>query len=673
MCPLKKDVCASMVFGDNRKRRYEEFLEKPLLNFGGTLKRYSFGIFSSHLEPTDPVNLNSVALEADAFARMHKLKLLQLNRIHISGPYKKFPKELRWLCWCEFPLKSIPDDFPLESLVALDMQYSQLKNVWGGTKFLGLLKILNLSYSYNLAKTPNVSELPNLEKMVLKSCTSLVEVHESIGCLERLVLLDLGDCKKLRNLPSSICMLKHLETLVISGCSNLNGLPTNIENMESLTVLKVDGIALNQSLPTNGQANAMQSFIWAWRLKRRENQEISWPSLPWSLVELSLANCNLSDDDFPIDLSNLCSLKELDLSSNQFRSLPDFIGSLTKLEYLTIYSCPRLRKLDGVPELRHLGVGDNILLEEITFQNSHRPTTTCLLDACHHPETLSAFKLESIGNIEAEIVNNLGLWKFQSMGNLTVKLTSWGGMQQRRFPLQVCYETHIIYAYIPGNKVPPWFNFKNLGSSIDFIVPSYLDSRIRGLNVCSVYEHSGDPIDYKLLPFMTDPKHHEPHTVISNRTKGLIWSHCPQVFGTAEDGEDTMWLSYWKFENHLDISDEVNISVSGGGFVQVKEVGVHLLYKEEQEEMSSQSAYEDKGSNQVYQFGNIVPGNVSAHQPTSILHQLGNDSSLCEYCENLYPPPWIPVSPNYDSDLQYCWASALMAGRSFYVSQDLGR
>ncbi|KAI8556037.1 hypothetical protein RHMOL_Rhmol05G0221800 [Rhododendron molle] len=240
------------------------------------------------------------------------------------------------------------------------------------------------------------------------------------------------------------------------------------------------------------------------------------------------------------------------------------------------------------------------------------------------------------------------------------------------FLIQVCYETHIIYAYIPGNKVPPWFNFKNLGSSIDFIVPSYLNLRIRGLNVCLVYEHAGDPIDYQVLSILTDQKNHEPHTVISNRTKGLIWSHCPQVFGTSEDGEDTMWLSYWKFGNLLESGDEVNISVSGGGFVQVKEVGVHLLYKEEQEEMSSQSAYEDKGSNQFYQFGNIVPGNVSAHQPTSILYQLGNDSRLCEYCENLYPPPWIPVS-TYDSDLQYCWASELMTGSSFYVSQDLGR
>ncbi|XP_058216986.1 disease resistance protein TAO1-like [Rhododendron vialii] len=425
---LKEDIYASTILGDNRKCRYEEFLQKSLLlNVGSSLKRYGFSIFSSHLEPTDPKKSNLVALEANAFAKMRKLKLLH--------PY------LVIFLWRE---SESTTTHPPPLLL----------------QFLRLLKILNLSHSYNLAKIPNFSELLNLEKLVLKNCTSLVEVHESIGRLDKLVMLNLEDCKNLRNLPTSICMLKHLETLVISGCSNLDELPTNMGNMESLTMLAVNGIALNQSVPTNGQVNAVQSFIWSWRLKPRESPKISWSSSPCSLVKLHLAKCNLSEDDFPRDLSNLWSLKELDLSFNQFRGLPDFIRGL-KVEYLYIYSCPRL------PQLLGFFFACNKLLEEVTFQISHRPTTTSL-------ETLSLFKVESVGNVEAKIVNNLGLSNLQSMGNLTVKLTSWHGMRQRRLPLQVCYETYIISAYIPGSEVPPWFNFKNLGASIDFIVPSIL-------------------------------------------------------------------------------------------------------------------------------------------------------------------------------------------------------
>ncbi|XP_058216941.1 disease resistance protein LAZ5-like [Rhododendron vialii] len=651
MCLFKEEGYTCTVFGDNRKRRYEEYLGKPLLsNLGGSLKRYGFSIFSSNLKPTNSENSNRVALEADAFARMNKLKVLQLNGVHISGSYKKFPKGLRWLCWRGFPLESISGDFPLESLVALDMQYSQLKNVWEGTKFLWLLKILNLSHSYNLAKTLNFLELPNLERLALKNCTSLVEVHESIGHLERLVFLNLEDCKNLRNLPRSICMLKHLETLVISGCSNLDRLPTNMGNMESLTMLKVDGIALNQSLPTNGQVNAVQSFIWSWWLDPRKSPEISRLSLPWSLVELSLANCNLSEGDFPGDLRNLFSLTKLDLSFNCFRRLPDFIKGLPNLECLYINHCQRLRKLDGVLQICYLRCGANRLLGEVTFQILHRPTTTCHADTCIHPETLSSFKLESIENVEAEIVNNLGLSNLQSMRNVTVKLTSsWFGVQQMGFPLQVCYEPYMIYAYISGSKVPPCFSFKNLGFSIDFIVPSYLNLRIRGLNVCSIFEHS-------------NPQEYEPHTVISNRTKGLVWCHRPYVFGIAEDGEDMMWLSYWKFGNHLEGGDEVNILVSGG---KLKEVGVRFICKQEQEEMSSQSAFEDKIP------GNIVPGNVSSHQPSTKLYQLGRHHG-CKYCEHLYPPPWIPAPYDYDYTVESL-ASRLTMAKPFYVSQDHGR
>ncbi|KAI8556490.1 hypothetical protein RHMOL_Rhmol05G0257000 [Rhododendron molle] len=272
----------------------------------------------------------------------------------------------------------------------------------------------------------------------------------------------------------------------------------------------------------------------------------------------------------------------------------------------------------GTSEIEGLKLNIHALKEDmyaITFQISHRPTTTSL-------ETLSLFKVESVGNVEAKIVNNLGLSNLQSMGNLTVKLTSWHGMRQRRLPLQgPSIVPHIIPAYIPSSEVPSWFNFKNLGASVDFIVPSYLNSRTRGLNLCSVYECSRDPKDY------------EPHTIVSNRTKGLVWNHCPHVFGNAEDGEDTMWLSYWKFGNHLKSGDEINISVSGGEFVQVKEVGVRLLYKEEQEEMSSQSAYEDEIP---HQSGNIVPGNVSAHQPGTKFYQLGLHLVKCERCEHRY-------------------------------------
>ncbi|KAL7257917.1 hypothetical protein ACSBR1_004107 [Camellia fascicularis] len=186
-------------------------------------------------------NSDKIALEVDAFARMHKLKLLQIQNLQVNGSFENFPKGLRWLCWHGFSFNSICDDFPLDNLVVLDMQYSNLQKVWEGTKFLKSLKILDLSHFHCLSETPDFLEVPNLERLILENCARLVEVHESIGHLQRLVLLNLKNCKNLRKLPGSIVMLKFLETLDISGCSNIKELPIEMGTMDSLTNFNANG------------------------------------------------------------------------------------------------------------------------------------------------------------------------------------------------------------------------------------------------------------------------------------------------------------------------------------------------------------------------------------------------------------------------------------------------
>lgn len=69
-------------------------------------------------------------LETKAFEKMDKLRLLQLAGIQLDGDYKHFSRDLRWLCWHGFPLKYIPADFHQGSLVAADLKYSNLEQVW---------------------------------------------------------------------------------------------------------------------------------------------------------------------------------------------------------------------------------------------------------------------------------------------------------------------------------------------------------------------------------------------------------------------------------------------------------------------------------------------------------------------------------------------------------------
>ncbi|KAL7207577.1 hypothetical protein ACSBR1_029511 [Camellia fascicularis] len=650
------------VFGVNRKRNFEEFLSTSLLsNVGNSFKRHCFGIFSRQTVGTSLRNLDKIALEVDAFARMHKLKLLQLNYLQVNGSLENFPKGLRWLCWHGCSFNSISDDFPLDNLVVLDMQYSNLQKVWKGTKFLESLKILDLSHSHCLFETPDFLETPNLERLILENCARLVDIHESIGHLRRLVLLNLKDCKNLRKLPRSIVMLKFLETLDISGCSNINELPTEIGSMNSLTKFNANGIAIIQLLSTTKEVKPWYSFIWPSLSKRGKSVRIS-------------CDCNLSEDAFPMDLSNLSSLQILNLSNNPICSLPNCIRGLTGLQILQLGKCKRLQSLIVEQNVKVLMFSGCTLLEKVTFRSV---PSTIELNNVHdeyimwnklaelysskcsqgsNPFTLEhnnirenqfvvnkswrpflhggncnniveftgELKLEPIGNIDMNILNFLGLSSFGSNGSTTVTLSKFS--TRKKLPLQGCHEQHIFYAYLPGSKIPAWFSLKNTGSSISVTVPP--NFRIQALSVCSMYA---------LL--CNNPRHHTynfcAHTIISNTTKRLIWSHSPQVFGIPEADEDMMWLSYWKFENQLGGGDELNISVVGDKSFQVKEVGVHLVYKE-QEEKSSQSTSEEASQLQFSLYGNVVPGNASAVHPASKkVYQLGMDDLNCSICNNL--------------------------------------
>ena len=90
-------------------------------------------------------------------------------------------------------------------------------------QILKKLKFLDVSHSYHLRKTPDFSGIDNLEVLLLNNCTNLVEVHESVIYLDKLVTLNLDDCNNLRKLPLGIYNLK--SRVYLSGCTKLDMVP----------------------------------------------------------------------------------------------------------------------------------------------------------------------------------------------------------------------------------------------------------------------------------------------------------------------------------------------------------------------------------------------------------------------------------------------------------------
>ena len=90
-------------------------------------------------------------------------------------------------------------------------------------QILKRLKFLDVSHSRQLRRTPDFSGMDNLEMLLLNNCTNLVEVHESVIYLDKLVTLNLYDCNNLRKLPPGIRNLK--SHVYLPGCTKLDMVP----------------------------------------------------------------------------------------------------------------------------------------------------------------------------------------------------------------------------------------------------------------------------------------------------------------------------------------------------------------------------------------------------------------------------------------------------------------
>nr|XP_016508750.1 PREDICTED: disease resistance protein TAO1-like [Nicotiana tabacum] len=310
----------------------------------------------------DRETLKGVNLSTKAFEQMKNLRVLIMDELHISGDLGLLSKKLRWLSWKKCPLKCIPSNFPAENLVVLDMRESDIQEFGLNMQCCRSLKKLDLSRCKQLRSTPNFSGSRSLETLLLRGCSSLTEIHPSIGNLSSLIKLYMSDCEKLTDLPSSICQLISLEDLCIDDCSSVKTLPDNLGDMKSLKSLSADYTGIKQlprsvemltklvTLRVGGQNLEAKRSISGRGVHRMQY------SLSTFVSELSLTYCNLSEADIPRDIGSLSSLKFLDLSGNSFHCLPFDFSKLRVLKKLCLNDSENLQTLLSVSNLENLEI-----------------------------------------------------------------------------------------------------------------------------------------------------------------------------------------------------------------------------------------------------------------------------------------------------------------------------
>ncbi|KAM2118450.1 hypothetical protein EV2_010970 [Malus domestica] len=461
-------------------------------------------------------SLEKTSFGTEAFRNMKRLRLLQLNYVRLSWGYQCLSKKLRWLCWHGFPLEFIPIELCQPNIVAIDMQYSSLRQVL--CEYSGLLdklKILNLSHSHNLTQSPDFSKFPNLEKLILKDCKRLAKVHKSIGDLKSLVLVNLKDCETLKALPRSFYKLKSVKTLVLDGCSRFQSLAEHFGEMASLVTLYADGTAIKKVPPSIVRLEKLERLSLS-KLKC----SLQLPSLQGlhSLTSLILEDSNIMEVHNDIGSSLPC-LVELRLDDNNFGSLPSLSG-LSKLLILSLNGCKNLVKITDLPKsLGFLQTDDCSALERMPGLDSAL-NSGLLLSMMTHNNVIDFLLKDST-------------------------LQGWTGGGTMSFV---------------GRQIPTWFNHVNEGTQVSFEVPKEIGYNAKALAVCLAFV----PRDY-ISPC---------YIYVINHTKGT--SFCVKIVDIFPL-EEILWLgnlSLSETQFNFEESDLVHVIAR----CPVKKIGVRLVY-----------------------------------------------------------------------------------------------
>ncbi|XP_057748411.1 TMV resistance protein N-like [Arachis stenosperma] len=311
-----------------------------------------------------------------SFEEMKKLRILIVRNTSFSFGPIHLPNQLRLLEWKGFPSKSFPPDFYPKKIAAFNLRWSPLVLEKPFQKFEHLT-YMNFSYCQSITRIPDVSGAKNLKELILNKCKKLVNVDESAGFLRKLVHLSASGCIQLRSFLPRI-FLPSLEFLSFEMCRRLaffpdivgtmdkplkicmkdtaiRELPPSFANLSGLGYLDMSSCKQLQNLPSKlfvlpnfvtlkiGECPQLrESFT---QFKGCDSRAECWPNLE----TLHFCNASLSDEDLYVIVHSFPKLRELNVSSNYFVSIPTYIKESINLTTLDVSYCLKLQQIPELP------------------------------------------------------------------------------------------------------------------------------------------------------------------------------------------------------------------------------------------------------------------------------------------------------------------------------------
>ncbi|GKA75239.1 TMV resistance protein N-like protein isoform X1 [Tanacetum coccineum] len=512
--------------------------------------------------PNNQCNVDvNMGFSADVFKSMKNLRLLHVRQKFTSAVPTILPNSLHWFCWDCYPFSSLPVA-QMDKLVGIKIIKGRLQYLWKGQMTMLSLKFIYLQQLGCISRFPDVSMAPNIERLILSSCEYLLEVHESLGSLRRLVYLDLSNCGRLKRLPSRIEM-ESLETLILSFCTSLDRLPEFSPCMVKLSHINCRSCYRIKELPSSIRYLSTLNFLNLRGCMNLENIPSSIQELKY-LKSLFLEDCpklqKLPDefgmlerleelelgvrDDFVIyvgvpksinmhSLTTLCSLKILDLNLRQIaeEDIPKNLHGLSSLERLNLSGNCKLTKLptgiSHLSSLKHLDLNECILLETL---HGLPPGI----------EVLKASNCRSLQNIEdlAEEYESLyKIWLLNCQRLLEDKVSKiyLDKMLKPSFLKKWVAVEGSLSVTFPGSNVPSWFKEQQHGHQIALKLPLRWQARIMGFALCGV--------------FMQPPTFARHSIEFSFENDGIVVPYTSEVdcIDATSVNDGNVWLGYIPF------------------------------------------------------------------------------------------------------------------------------
>ncbi|XP_029130437.1 TMV resistance protein N isoform X2 [Cajanus cajan] len=397
------------------------------------------------------------------------------------------------------------------------------------------LKILNLSHSHYLRQTPDFSNFPNLEKLVLIDCPMLSEVSHTIGCLNKVLIINLRDCIGLRNLPRSIYKLKSLKTLVLSGCLKIDKLEEDFEQMESLTTFLADKTAITK-VPFSIIRSKNIGYISLCGYEGFSRDV--FPSIIWSWMS-PMSSLSPHIETF----AGMSSVIPLDLAISNSHHLLSISKELSKLRSLWIECDSELQLSQNATNI--LDALYNTTSKDLeSYATSSQISNMNASASCIRKMHFSRSK-SSIGSLlfqmgmSCEVTCTLEQNILQNMSS-----SEHGG------------------CLVPGDSYPDWLAFSSEGSSVIFEIPQVNRHNLKTM-ICHVHYSSPDNVTSDDLK----------NLLVKNHTKATIFLYKGDALASFEDEE------WQRVVSNIEPGNKVEIVVVFGKRLIVNKTTIYLVYE----------------------------------------------------------------------------------------------